>query len=54
LEIFVLLIVLRSSLGVMSILNELLIDPAPALVTPPDFSEDKPARDRSPRNNYGP
>jgi hypothetical protein len=48
------LIVLRSFLDVLSILNELLINPAAALMTPPDFSEDKPASDRSPRDNYGP
>ncbi len=39
---------------VLSSLEDRLINPAPAVVAPPDLSEDQATRDRSARNKHGP
>jgi hypothetical protein len=54
LAIFVLPIDLRSFISITRVLSELLINPAAAIVAPPDLSKDEPARDRSPRNDDSP
>ena len=38
----------------MRVLDELLVDPMASIVPPPDPTENKPAGDRSSRNNNGP
>src|ERR1700686_765749 len=53
LAIFVLPIDLRSFI-LKGVLNEFLINPMAPIVAPPDFSKDKPARDRSSRDKDGP
>jgi hypothetical protein len=54
LAIFVLPIDLRSFVAIMRVLNEFLVDPAPAVMTSPYLSENEPARNRPPWNDDGP
>jgi hypothetical protein len=54
LAIFVLPIDLRSFVAVMRVLNDFLVDPAASVMTPPYLSRDKPAANRSPREDHRP